>query len=69
MTGGRITLGGLERRLDALEEKTRGALWLCRTAGEPLPAETKRAAAAAQDCGREVNWIEYVIVDPLRGRK
>jgi hypothetical protein len=64
MTGGRITLGSLERRLDALEEKTGGGLWLCRTLGEPLPAETKRAAAAAQASGREVNWIEYVIVDP-----
>jgi hypothetical protein len=67
MSGARVNLGALEKRLDALEDKSGAGVWLCRTVGEPIPAETKRAAAAAQASGREVNWIEYVIVDPLRG--
>jgi hypothetical protein len=64
MSGVRVNLGALERRLDALEGKGGSVVWLCRTIGEPIPAETKLAAAAAQAKGREVNWIEYVIVDP-----
>jgi hypothetical protein len=64
MSGARINLGALERRLDALESKGSSVVWLCRTLGQPIPAETKSVAAAARASGREVNWIEYVIVDP-----
>jgi hypothetical protein len=58
-------LTAIERRLAALEER-RGAtcVWLCRTAGEPLPAATERAASDAVARGSSVSWIEYVLVDP-----
>lgn len=58
-------LNAIDRRLAALEER-RGAtcVWLCRTAGEPLPTATQRAASDAVARGTSVSWVEYVIVEP-----